>query len=101
MDFRNCSWHFNYNWNYFWCCRSVGKKLRKGKLKMNCYQVRGYIDMTIYADNVDEVLQGLDTEFYSSIIEKLDITLKEEEVGLKKFDNINSLLKDETIKRFF
>lgn len=70
---------------------------------MNCYQVRGYIDMTIYADNVDEVLQGLDTEFYSSIIEKLNISLKEEEeeVELKKFDNINSLLKDETIKRFF
>ena len=27
---------------------------------MNCYQVRGYIDVTIYANNVDEVLQTLD-----------------------------------------
>ena len=74
---------------------------------MNCYQVRGYIDVTIYANNVDEVLQTLDTElYYSSIIDKLDITLKEEEeeeeeISPIKIDNINSLLENETIKRFF
>lgn len=71
---------------------------------MNCYQVRGYIDMTIYAENVDEVLQTLDTElYYSGIIDKLDIILKEEEKedNLIKIDNINSLLENETIKRFF
>lgn len=71
---------------------------------MNCYQVHGYIDMTIYAENVDEVLQTLDTELYcSGIIDKLDIILKEEEKedNLIKIDNINSLLENETIKRFF
>lgn len=71
---------------------------------MNCYQVRGYIDMTIYAENVDEVLQTLDTElYYSGIIDKLDIILKEEEKedNLIKINNINSLLENETIKRFF
>lgn len=72
-------------------------------MNMNCYQVRGYIDVTIYANNVDEVLQTLDTElYYSSIIDKLDITLKEEEeISPIKIDNINSLLENETIKRFF